>query len=73
MKRAEQRQVEARERQAIYDGLSTEEKIKLAESRPGRSERELAKLRKKLVAREEFKKMAKQKLKAKERRAREKR
>lgn len=71
MKLAELKQVEAKARQEEYDSLSTEEKIARAEARPGNSARELAKLRKRLANREEFKKMAKTKLKAKERRAKE--
>jgi len=44
MKRAEQRQVEAKERQAIYDSLSTEQKLALATSRRGVSKREVDRL-----------------------------
>ena len=49
MKRNEkirQRQDEALDRQTKYDKLSTNEKIKLSESRRGESKKELNKLRK---------------------------
>lgn len=39
-----QRKLEAEERQKIYNSLSTEQKIKLAKSRRGNSEKELKKL-----------------------------
>jgi hypothetical protein len=50
MKRAEQRQVEAKERQAIYDSLTTEQKIGLATSRRGVSKREVERLMKEAKA-----------------------
>ena len=46
MKRAEQRQVEAKERQAIYDGLTRDQKLELATSRRGVSKREVDRLKK---------------------------
>jgi hypothetical protein len=44
--RIRQRQDEALDRQTKYDKLSTDERIKLAESRRGESKKELNKLRK---------------------------
>lgn len=46
--RKDQRRAEAEERQKMYESLSIKARIKIAESRPGASEKELAKLRKRL-------------------------
>ena len=41
------KRTEAEERQNYYNGLSTKEKIKLAESRTGKSRKEIMKLKRK--------------------------
>ena len=41
------KRTEAEERQNYYNGLSTKEKIKLAESRTGKSRKEMLKLKRK--------------------------
>jgi hypothetical protein len=46
--RKDQRRAEAEERQKVYDQLSIKARIKVAESRPGASEKEIAKLKKRL-------------------------
>ena len=45
--RKQERKVEADERQAKYDKLTVNQKIKIAESRMGNSEKELKRLRRK--------------------------
>ena len=44
--RREKRQMEAEQRQAVYDGLTVAQKIARAKKRPGESKRELARLNK---------------------------
>ena len=43
-KRKEEKRAEAESRQAVYDRLSIDDRIKQAKSRPGESKKELAKL-----------------------------
>lgn len=46
MKSKEQKNLEAKQRQKVYDALSDEEKIQLAESRRGNSAKEIKRIKK---------------------------